>query len=179
MRTLLTCAATLALAPFSFIAAPAAACDDCPAHGTSVRVGSGGGEGGGEAVGGGGRLNTMFETADADESGGLSLEEFVASRVVLRHAVTDGTSCEHAGGEECDCAGRGGEDRPADADGNGSVSDEERDAHIAIRFAEIDGDEDGTVTVDELRTARRARRGFDGNVDSDSTVEIDADPDSE
>lgn len=147
MKKLLVCIATLATVaiPLTF-SAPARACDQCAA-------GGGGG-------GGGARLNNMFEEADADESGGLSLEEFVDSRNTMRDAVSDGTSCQHGEADECDCAGRGGAERPADTDGDGTVSDEERTAHMTERFTQIDADGDGTLTIDELRAARRARRGL-------------------
>ena len=155
MRNLLIFAATLALVPVTFLAAPAAACPACDGAANS--------EGGGGGGGGGGRLNAMLEAADVDESGGLSLEEFVASRNSMREQIADGVTCQHEGGEECGCAGRGGDDRPADTDGDGQVSDEERTAHMAVRFAQIDTDGDGSLTIDELRTARRARRGFGSN----------------
>ena len=160
MTKVLTSTAILGAATlFALAPAPADACPACAAQSD---------DGSGNA---GARMRTMFEAADADSNGGLSLEEFIASRESMREAVADGTTCSHGEAEDCDCAGRGGADRPADTDGDGTVSDEERVAHMSARFARIDVDGDGSVTMEELRAARRARRGLEQGAGGDGSGE--------
>ena len=101
----------------------------------------------------------LFERLDRDDSGTVSLSEFI-----------DGTS--------------GRFDR-LDADGNGTVSEAEIDAFIADRtkrikdrvLSHLDADSDGSVTraeYDETRRRRFARTdgNGDGEIDLDEAQEV-------
>ena len=66
-----------------------------------------------------------------------------------------------------------------DADGNGSLTRAELEAHAEARFASADADGDGFLTADELRAAQQAHREDHGKrmlerLDSDGDGKLDA-----
>jgi Ca2+-binding EF-hand superfamily protein len=106
----------------------------------------------------------QFEDADADSSGGVTLEEFTAAvgdRFIDADANDDGSMTVE---EIADALERMRNLRRAerivnrlDIDNDGAVSDEEVEAAHQRRFARLDRDNNGTIEENELQ--RMDRRG--------------------
>ncbi|UPY39201.1 hypothetical protein [Sediminicoccus sp. KRV36] len=101
-------------------------------------------------------VTTRFATADADRSGGLSIEEFATLRVRPANAPTPRP--EHAARME---QGRAAMFRALDADRNGQVTLVEIRPAVEARFRAADANGDGAVVREEL-PQRGHHRGHHG-----------------
>lgn len=125
-----------------------------------------------------------FDRVDTDGDGLISLDEFVDG---AHRRGGPGGAHGPEGREGPDSAGagrgRGAGHGPSpggecglarfDADGDGTLSDDERDAMVAARFAELDADGDGFLSSDE----RPARGHGHGGPPPERLERLDADGD--
>ena len=100
-------------------------------------------------------VTTRFTTADADRSGGLSLQEFATMRMRPANAPTP--PAQHAARIE---EMRGRMFRGLDANRDGQVTLVEIQPFAEARFRAMDANADGAVTAEEL--PQRGMRGHHG-----------------
>ncbi len=157
MNKLIFFALTLAVGGFATLSASdAQACDTCGCRGDAPDEAAADEAEEAPAQ----RHAAHFASVDVDESGGISFEEFTTAMTERHAARAAGSTCEGAGEQTCNCGnGRGGWRADVDTDGDGEVSDEERDAHFLVRFAELDSDESGEVSAEEMQAAHPERPG--------------------
>lgn len=120
------------------------------------------------------RADQQFDKMDANGDGAISREEFAAVREARAEHREDRRAARAERGGERMARGEGrrggpgmrdarGMMRAADADGNGTITQEEFTSAALARFDAADADNDGTVTREERRNARpEGRHGRGG-----------------
>lgn len=116
------------------------------------------------------RMEQRFERLDTDNSGGVSQAEMDAAQQARAERRGEARSERRGGGDRMGMH-RGGKGmkgggkgmgrmmlRMADANNDQQVTRAEFDTAVETHFAQMDADNDGTVTADERKAARKAMR---------------------
>ncbi|WP_424811871.1 EF-hand domain-containing protein [Roseococcus sp. YIM B11640] len=116
-------------------------------------------------------ITTRFNAADADRSGGLTVQEFAQ----LRRVRPEGQAPRHQGGERMEQM-RGVMFRSLDANRDGVVTLAEIEPFAQARFRGLDANGDGAVTREEMPRPPRHHHGHHRHGDRPAPTDAPAQP---